>query len=227
MCFSCAPLTIHTQVDVIISSSVGHNLFIGHGLDEMVDARDKWLKADGLMLPDRITFHLAAMRFKQSDFWHNVYGFRMDCMNAYSDSEPFLDRVSHRHQITKPSTVADLNLYAVQKPELTEFATCFRLQCTQTATIEALFTYFTVNFTSCVQPLQFSSSSSSHETYWKPMVYPLKRLSSVRVKANDAIYGIFRMAKESPETHKIDWHIEYCVDVEQTSLRESLHFVSA
>lgn len=211
---------------MIISSCVGHNLFIGHALDEMLDARRKWLKPNGLMLPDRITFHLSAMQFDQPDFWHNVYGFRMDCLNAYSDSEPFMERVPKRSAVTKPSTIADLNLYATQKDELTEFATCFRLECTRNATIKAFYTYFTVNFTSCVQPLQFSSSSSSQETFWKPMVYPLKQMSNIRAKANDTIYGIFRMVDESREKRKINWHIEYCSDADQTSLRENLHFVS-
>lgn len=198
-------------------------------MNELLDARDKWLKPNGLLLPDRLTFHLAAMSFtfSHTDYWQNVYDFRMDCMSDFSASEPFTSRVINKHIITDASTLANFNLYTVQKNDINGLATCFRLKCKGTGTIGAFFTHFTVHFSSCVQPLQLSSASNSYETLWKPLIFPLKQLSAFPVKLNQDIYGIFRMVKGSADTRKIDWHIEYCYTIQETSLRENLHFVSS
>ena len=49
------------KVDVIISEWMGYCLFYEAMLDSVLFARDKWLTQDGLMFPDRVTFHVAAI----------------------------------------------------------------------------------------------------------------------------------------------------------------------
>ena len=41
------------MVDVIISDWMGHALFHESLISSVMDARDRWLKQDGLMLPDK------------------------------------------------------------------------------------------------------------------------------------------------------------------------------
>lgn len=77
------------------------NLFISNGFDELLDARDKWLKQDGLLIPDRCTFHIAAMEYSREgdrrDYWQSVYQFRMTSLLDFVDSEPFFSRVSRQN----------------------------------------------------------------------------------------------------------------------------------
>ena len=40
---------------------MGYCLFYESMLDSVLFARDKWLKKDGLMFPDKVTFHVAAL----------------------------------------------------------------------------------------------------------------------------------------------------------------------
>lgn len=65
------------KVDIIISEWMGYFLLFESMLDAVLYARDKYLKPDGLMLPDRITMHLAAMedgqyRQQKFGFWEDV-----------------------------------------------------------------------------------------------------------------------------------------------------------
>lgn len=72
-------------------------MIIENGLDEVIDARDKWLASDGLIFPDRCTLYLAALsdnfRRYRHNFWHNVYSFGMEPMIESIISEPYLHRI--------------------------------------------------------------------------------------------------------------------------------------
>lgn len=76
-------------------------MFISNGFDELLDARDKWLKDYGLLIPDRCTFHIGAMEYFREDdrrnFWHNVYTFRMTSLSDFVDSEPFFSKVQKQN----------------------------------------------------------------------------------------------------------------------------------
>lgn len=81
------------------------SLFIGNALDEVVDARDKWLAPNGLIFPDRCTLYLAALdddlRRDRSNFWQHVYKFNMQPMVGAVNSEPYLLRVKRAKVIRK------------------------------------------------------------------------------------------------------------------------------
>ena len=49
------------QVDIIVSEWMGYCLFYESMLDSVLFARDKWLAFDGLMFPDKVTFHVTAL----------------------------------------------------------------------------------------------------------------------------------------------------------------------
>ena len=49
------------QVDIIVSEWMGYCLFYESMLDSVLFARDKWLASDGLMFPDKVTFHVTAI----------------------------------------------------------------------------------------------------------------------------------------------------------------------
>lgn len=50
----------------------------------LLEARDKWLKPDGILLPDKCTLYIAAIQEKLGrkarQFWENVYDFKMTPM---------------------------------------------------------------------------------------------------------------------------------------------------
>lgn len=97
------------QVDIIISEWMGYCLFYESMLDTVLYARDKWLKADGMMFPDRCTLFVTAIEDRQYkddkiNWWHEVYGFDMSLIRKVAISEPLVDVVDPK-QVIKPGTV--------------------------------------------------------------------------------------------------------------------------
>ena len=53
------------QVDIIISEWMGYCLLYESMLDTVIYARDKWLKKDGLIFPDRASLFLVGIEDRQ------------------------------------------------------------------------------------------------------------------------------------------------------------------
>lgn len=75
-----------------------HALFFGSNFNELVDARDKWLAPNGLIIPDQYKYYIAAINNKmlcdRSNYWQNVFQFDMRPMMQVVKSEPYLQRVN-------------------------------------------------------------------------------------------------------------------------------------
>lgn len=70
------------KVDIIISEWMGYCLFYESMLDTVLYARDKWLKEDGMLFPDRVTLFVIGIEDRQYkdekiNWWDDVYGFDM------------------------------------------------------------------------------------------------------------------------------------------------------
>ena len=73
------------KVDIILSEWMGYFLLYESMLDTVIFARDKWLKPEGLMFPDRCVLYVAGIddgqfRDDKLSFWDDVYGVDMGCI---------------------------------------------------------------------------------------------------------------------------------------------------
>ncbi|VVC87905.1 unnamed protein product, partial [Leptidea sinapis] len=86
------------KVDIIISEWMGYCLFYESMLDTVLFARDKWLKPDGMLFPDRCTLFICGIEDRQYkdekiNWWDDVYGFDMSSIRKVAISEPLVDVV--------------------------------------------------------------------------------------------------------------------------------------
>lgn len=86
------------KVDIIISEWMGYCLFYESMLDTVLFARDKWLRPDGFMFPDRCTLYITAIEDRQYkdekiNWWDDVYGFNMSSIRKVAITEPLVDVV--------------------------------------------------------------------------------------------------------------------------------------
>jgi len=86
------------SVDIIISEWMGYCLFYESMLDTVLFARDKWLRPDGLLFPDRATLFVTGIEDRQYkdekiNWWDDVYGFDMSSIRRVAISEPLVDVV--------------------------------------------------------------------------------------------------------------------------------------
>lgn len=93
------------KVDIIISEWMGYCLLYESMLDTVIYARDKWLKPDGLMFPDRATMFMTAIedrdyKNEKINWWDNVYGFDMSAIRDVALAEPLVDVVDRQQLVT-------------------------------------------------------------------------------------------------------------------------------
>jgi len=89
------------KVDIIISEWMGYCLFYESMLETVLLARDKWLKPDGLLFPDKCSLYITAIEDRQYKddkihWWDDVYGFDMSCIKSVAVREPLVDVVDQK-----------------------------------------------------------------------------------------------------------------------------------
>lgn len=162
-------------VDIIISEWMGYYLLYESMLDTVLVARDKWLKKDGLIFPDKATLYLSTIedaeyRDDKINFWDNVYGFDMSCIKESALCEPLVDVCYPKQIMSDSCKILDVDIYTVTKEEL-DFASDFKLKVNRDDYAHALVSYFTVDFTACHKPVRFSTGPRSEYTHWKQTMF--------------------------------------------------------
>jgi len=212
------------KVDVIISEWMGYCLFYESMLNTVLYARDKWLAEGGVLFPDRATLHVCAIEDRQYkedkiNWWDNVYGFNMASIRKVAISEPLVDIVDPNQVVTNSCVLRDVDLYTVTVADLT-FKTPFSLMIRRDDYIQALVTYFTVEFTKCHKRTGFSTGPDQQYTHWKQTVFYLEE--ALTSKRGEEIHGVFSLTPNERNTRDmeftigVNFHGELC-DVEETN----------
>ncbi|CAL1278341.1 unnamed protein product [Larinioides sclopetarius] len=183
------------KVDIIISEWMGYCLFYESMLDTVLYARDKWLKPDGMLFPDRATLFICAIEDRQYkdekiNWWDSVYGFNMSCIRKVAISEPLVDVVDPKQVVTSVCLLKEVDLYTV-KPSDLKFSSPFHLQVKRDDYIQAFVTFFNVEFTKCHKRTGFSTAPEAPYTHWKQTVFYFDDYLTVR--KGEEVYGVFRM----------------------------------
>eukprot|EP00494_Astrolonche_serrata_P025412 UN25673 len=165
------------KVDIIVSEWMGYFLLYESMMDTVIYARDKWLKKDGILMPDKARLHVCAIedgkyRKEKVDFWDNVYGFKMSCIKATALSEPLVDVVPPEQVISNHCTVLNLDLYKMKKADL-DFSSEYKVKFTRQDYCHALVFYFDVQFSKCHTEIGFGTAPWDQYTHWKQTVFYL------------------------------------------------------
>jgi len=159
------------KVDIIISEWMGYFLLYESMLDTVLVARDRYLKKDGLIFPDKATMYLAAIedgeyKDEKINFWDNVYEFNMSHIKEIALREPLVDVVEAKALVTKPVVLKKIDIYTVKKEELS-FTVPFKLVSLRDDYIHAFISWFDIEFTACHKNIHFSTSPFAQYTHWK------------------------------------------------------------
>ncbi|XP_062540465.1 protein arginine N-methyltransferase 1-like [Armigeres subalbatus] len=203
------------EVDIILSEWMGHCLFHEAMLDTVIYARNKWLKRDGgMMFPDRCTMFVAGIEERQCkderiNWWEDVYGFNMSAIRKDAITEPLVDVIDPRQIVTSSYLIKEIDMYTVVRQDL-DFKSPFHLIAKRNDFVQALLTYFNVEFTKCQQRLGFSTSPESPHTHWKQTIFFLDEY--LTVKKGEEICGTFAM-KAAGSKKNMNKELEFTIDV--------------
>jgi len=198
-------------VDIIISEWMGYCLLYESMLPTVLFARDKWLKADGVILPDISFIYLVAIEdadYKEDkiNFWDNVQGFDMSCIKKVAIQEPLVDIVDPKQIITSPSKLITIDTNTVTKDEL-DFKAPFRLVATRDDYCHAFVAYFDIEFAKCHKKVYFTTGPAGQYTHWKQTVFYLNDVLSV--KRGEEIRGEFSLKANAKNPRDLDITIEF------------------
>lgn len=201
------------KVDIIISEWMGYCLLYEAMLDTVLLARDRYLKPDGLLFPDRATIYLAAIEdeeYKQQKvhWWDDVYGFDMSVMKKFVLQEPLVDVVEEKSIATDSSAILELDLYTCTKQDLA-FSSSFTLRAARDERVHALLAWFTVDFDCRAQakkPITLTTGPQVKGTHWKQSVFYLPK--DLDCRANDSIAGTFACAPNARNPRELDFKID-------------------
>lgn len=211
------------KVDIIISEWMGYCLFYESMLDTVLFARDKWLKPEGLLFPDRCSLFITAIEDRQYkdekiNWWDDVYGFDMSSIRRVAISEPLVDVVDPKQVVTTPSLIKEVDLYTVQKKDL-EFESDFSLNVRRNDYVQALVTYFNVEFTKCHKRIGFTTAPDAPYTHWKQTVFYIENYMTV--KKGEVINGTFKMRPNPRNGRDLDFGIDVEFKGELGEVKES------
>lgn len=165
------------KVDVIISEWMGYFLLFECMLDTVIQARDKYLKNNGLILPNKCTLSLVGISDVERHrnlvtFWDNVYGFKMTCLKHEVIREASVEITSANSVVTSTAVIKTLDLNTCSAGDA-EFTSEFTLVVNTSSPIVAVVGYFDAFF-DLEHAVHFSTSPFSPPTHWKQCVFYLE-----------------------------------------------------
>ncbi|VDB95927.1 unnamed protein product [Peniophora sp. CBMAI 1063] len=199
------------QFDIIISEWMGYFLLYESMLDTVLDARDKYLKPDGLIFPDHATMYLAAIEdqdYKEEkiNFWDNVYGFDYSCIKDIALREPLVDTVELKAVVTDPCMFREIDIKTVKKEDLS-FTAPFKLKATRDDYVHAFLAWFDVSFKCTHKQVSFSTGPHAKYTHWKQTVFYTPE--TLTINAGDEITGTLKCAPNARNNRDLDITIAY------------------
>jgi len=211
------------KVDIIISEWMGYCLFYESMLDTVLYARDKWLAPGGLMFPDRATLYVCGIEDRQYKddkihWWDEVYGFDMSCIRKVALTEPLVDTVDCNQVVTNSCLIKEIDIQTCTKEDI-PFTSPFHLQIKRNDYMQALVTYFNIEFTKCHKRVGFSTAPEARYTHWKQTVFYLD--DYLTCKKGDEVTGVFSMKPNTRNIRDLDFEIKVDFNGELGSVSES------
>jgi len=202
------------KVDIIISEWMGYFLLYESMLDTVLDARDKYLKPNGMLFPDKATLYVCAIedaeyREDKINFWNNVYGFDMTCIKELALIEPLVDVCDPQQVMSNSCKILDIDLTTVTKEEL-DFKSDFKITCNRDDYCHAIVSYFTCEFSKTHTGISFSTGPMAEYTHWKQTVFYVNE--PMVASQGDVITGTIDVKRNDKNPRDIDIHLTTTMD---------------
>ena len=173
-----AKLPNETKVDVIISEWMGFYLLHESMVNSLIVARNKWLTADGIMVPSTATLYLCPVSMKDHrkeniDFWSNVYGFDfspvLPSVQQNLLSQPTITEIRSAQCLAKPEMVTHLEMAFAEPEDLQTIRGIFNFDINKNDVMHGFACWFDVKFEGD-NPVTLDTGPNCEPTHWKQTV---------------------------------------------------------
>jgi len=198
------------KVDLIVSEWLG-----GYGVDEnllpvIVQARDRWLKPGGSMIPRSVSSWIAPaydeMLDQDVEFWkQRPYGVELSAIAEKTSGRLLCCRnsVKEKHLLGEPRMMWELDAASVTLEQATGiFQADLSFICRRSGPCNALATWFEA----CLSENNVLSNRPSDEwTHWGRWVFPIG--ASLDVDKGNSIAVLFRMTPQRVGESRAVWQV--------------------
>lgn len=212
------------KVDIIISEWMGYFLLYESMLDTVLYARDKWLKKDGLILPDHATIYLAAVedinyKSGKKNFWKDVYGVDMSIFNKIILKDPLIETCPRNSVNSSHCKIFEIDLYTVKKEDL-EFSSKYELTFWRDySNFSGVVAWFDTQFKKLKNQYTLSTSPFTKQTHWYQTIFYTTK--DIPIQKGDKVCGSIAVRKSRTNFRQLDVKISYHVENgENTKERE-------
>lgn len=198
-------LELPEKVDVIVSEWMGFYLFHEGMLEAVIEARDRFLNPDGLIIPESADLYVAPCELpRYFDFWSDVHGVKMNCLGKFyraTKKEPLVTRVRGDELIAEESVVKSVFLESVTLEELQEFSFKTVVTAKRDAKFQGLCLWFVCNFSTDENEIIFLNTHPNEaDTHWRQtaIVFPFE----IPVSKNDPLSFSMSFRKRKNDSRK-------------------------
>ncbi len=168
---------IEEKADVIVSETLGNFGIDENTLTFSIDARNRFLKAGGRMIPERIDMMLTPVEskanFEKLAFWKNIHG--IDFTPAYHifSGKMMVALINPEEYLAKPIPFAHIDFYTISQPTI--FNKTYHA-INKAGTIYGFAGWFEVTL---IDGVTISTSPLAPATHWKQAFFPINEAIKV------------------------------------------------
>ena len=196
---------------------MGYFLLYESMLDTVLFARDKWLKNNGFILPDRAKIYLCGFedknyKFSKINSWDNIFDFDFSFLKGTAISEPLIDVCNKNNVISNCKKVFDIDLYNVKKEDL-DFSSGYEIEFLRNDTFNCLVFWFDVVFSKLPNQVVLKTGPFDEPTHWKQTIFYIE--DDVKVEKGEKLKGCICAVKDKWNFRFIDVKISYHFEKEK------------
>ncbi len=195
---------LHEKVDVIVSEVIGHLVVEENMLDSIIDARDRFLKLGGQLIPASAEVYFVPVEAErlygdEIEVWSRpVEGLDLSSSREFAANNIYLADFKQTAYLSAPRVVLDLDLAGVNSIDMSLNDS---FEVTRDGVLHGLAGWFVAKL---FDSIQISTSPTSKPTHWKQCFLPLS--SPVAVRKGDVVSFNFT-SRTIGDDVEIEWQI--------------------
>lgn len=158
------------KVDIIVSETLGSFAIDESTLDFTIDARNRFLKPGGKLLPESIEIQYAPVEciesYNKIDFWKDVYGVDFSPAKNLFSNKALVEEISKDCILSVPDVYAEINLYEIDSPK---YLGSNRFQFFKDGTVHGMAGWFILKLN---KDISIDTSPLNPTTHWKQAFFP-------------------------------------------------------
>ncbi|MBI5682197.1 MAG: 50S ribosomal protein L11 methyltransferase [Deltaproteobacteria bacterium] len=200
-------ITLPEKVDVIISETLGSFAVEENTLEFTIDARERFLKEDGRMIPEALKLYLVPVEnkniYKKTAFWKDVAGFDFSYAKDEFTKRLLIEDISKKDFLSKPEVYKGIDLIEINEKSINEKIV---FEFSRDGTIHGFAGWFEALLTDDVL---IDTSPSSERTHWRQAFFPIKEPIKIE-KGNYIIIDMKVMPMGEDKDHTVINYDYFC-----------------